>query len=195
MVTALVEVSTQFIDRRTEMSLSELVNEIVSMLPEASRDLMKPPADDEAILRLQSSMNEWLSPEEVTIHDSFVDLYRICGGEKPRGDDKYSERKLLGVFHRLLTPDNARSWYDELMKERRDILRQHGGEAAPASSWSDDWFSPRCVPFAEFAREAEFLCMGMESGAVLKKNSLGLIFQFDSIEGWLREVIEEYSMG
>ena len=109
------------------MSLVELVNEIVSMLPETSRDLMKPPADDEAILRLQSSMNEWLSPEEVTIHDSFVDLYRICGGEKPRGDDKYSERKLLGVFHRLLTPDNARSWYDELMKERRDILDQHGG--------------------------------------------------------------------
>lgn len=188
MVTALVEVSTQFIDRRTEMSLSELVNEIVSMLPETSRDLMKPPADDEAILRLQSSMNEWLSPEEVTIHHSLVNLYRICGGEKPRGDEKYTERKLLGVFHRLLTPDNARSWYDELMKERRDILDQHGGDL-------NFWFLPHSVPFAECATDAEYLCMSMISGAVQRKNSLGIRSVFDSIEDCLREVIEEYSMG
>ena len=37
--------------------------------------------------------------------------------------------------------------------------------------------------------------MSMISGAVQRKNSLGIRSVFDSIEDCLREVIEEYSMG
>ena len=70
------------------------------------------------------------------------------------------------------------------MKERLQII---DGEGDP-----DRWFAPRTIPFAECAGDAEFLCIA-ESGVVLAKNSIGVIFRHDSIEDKLSEVIEEYA--
>lgn len=148
---------------------------------------MKEPADQGAISRLKDEMAERMNCEEAPIHHSLVELYGLCGGEIPGKAGEELERKLLGIHHRLLTPDQARSAYMELMRERQEFADRY--EADP-----DQWFKPYYVPFGEFPGDAEFLCMNMNSGAVLVRNSLGLNFRFDSIEEWLTEVIEEYSM-
>ena len=116
------------------MSLKELIDRIHDQLPQESQERIKPPASPDALRRLQDATAEWLDGKYLELQ-SLWDLYSICGGEKP---DSGSERKLFGFYHRLLTPDQARSAYDQLMRERLEII---DGEGDP-----DRWFAPTTMP-------------------------------------------------